>query len=184
MKRSAKEWLALKTFCDIPEANDWYDDFAEAIDAISAEELGAVSSLAELGLHLALHGFSREEELTEMKMWQGLFMWMLSACNGERMLRVELNSMYSKKLEGSAKQQELASRYRSLWAKSLVVENFITNDIVVNDFCHMKQEDRDYVIDSLERAKNSNGRFGLVVVRFYSKILKCSVPEDDIPEEQ
>lgn len=174
----------MKTFCDIPEANDWYDDFAEALDAISAEELGAVTSLAELGLHLALHGFSREEEFTEVKTWQGLFTWMLSACNGERMLRVELDSMYSKKLEGTAKQQELANRYRLLWTKSLVIENFIVSDTNVNDFCSMKQEDRDLVIDSLERAKNSNGRFNLVVDRFYSQILKCSVPEDDIPEEQ
>ena len=172
----------LKTFCDIPEANDWYDDFAEALDAISVEELDAMSSLAELGLHLALHGFSREEEFTEMKMWQGLFVWLLSACNGECAMRIVLDSMYGKKLEGSAKQQELANRYRSIWAKSLVVESFIVSDTNVNDFCHMKQEDRDQVIDSLERVKNSNGRFYLVVDRFYTKILKHSVPEDDIPE--
>lgn len=172
----------MKTFCDIPEANDWYDDFAEALDAITAEELGALSSLAELGLHLALHGFSREEEFTEVKTWQGLFMWLLSACNSECQLRIALDSMYGKKLEGTAKQQELANRYRSLWAKSFVVENFITSDTNVSDFCNMKQEDRDCVISSLERAKNSNGRFGLVVVRFYDKILKRSVPEDDIPE--
>lgn len=171
---------------DLPDldSQDWYDDFAEALDAISAEELNSVSSLAELGLHLALYGFSREEEPTETKMWQGLFVWMLSACNSECAMRVDLNSMYGKKLEGSAKQQELASRYRSIWAKSLVVESFIVSDTNVSDFCRMKQEDRDQVIDSLERVKNSNGRFSLVVDRFYHHILKCSVPEDDIPEEQ
>ena len=170
---------------DMPDldSRDWYDDFAEALDAISAEELSTVSSFAELGLHLALYGFSREEEFTELKMWQGLFVWILSACNGECALRIELDSMYGKKLEGSAKQQELASRYRSIWAKSLVVENFIVSDTNVNDFCHMKQEDRDQVLDSLERVKNSNGRFSLVVDRFHNQILKCSVPEDDIPEE-
>ena len=117
-----------------------------------------------------------------MKMWQGLFMWMLSACNLECGLRIILNSTYGKKLEeGSVEQRKLASKYRSLWAKSLAVENFIVSGTNVNDFCHMKQEDRDQVIDSLERTKNSNGRFNLLVDRFYRRILECSVPEDDIP---
>ena len=167
---------------DLPDSPDWYDAFAGALDAISAEELSAVSSLAELGLHLALYGFSREEEFTEVKMWQGLFVWLLSACNSEIQMKITLNSVYGKMPEVEA--AELACKYRSIWAKSLVIENFIASGTNVNDFCHMKQEDRDQVLDSLERAKNSNGRFSLVVDRFYNQILKCSVPEDDIPEEQ
>ena len=170
---------------DMPDLDspDWYDDFTAALDSIDVEELKGVSSLAELGLHLSLHGFSREEDFTEVKTWQGLFMWMASTSLAECQMRIALDSMYGRKLEGSAKQKELADRYRTPWAKSLVVENFIASDTNVSEFCGMKQEDRDYVLEALERAKHSTGRFTSLVDRFHLKILKCSVPEDDIPEE-
>ena len=170
---------------DMPNLDflDWYDDFTTALDSIDVEELIVVSSLAELGLHLSLHGFSREEDFTEMKIWQGLFMWMANTLLAEEQIQIALNSMYGRKLEGSSKQKELAERYRTLWAKSLVVENFITSDTNVGEFCRMKQEDRDYVLEALERAKYITGRFTSLVDRFHFHILKCSVPEDDIPEE-
>ena len=162
---------------DVPE---WHDDFIAVLDSIDAEELRGISSLSELGLHLSLHGFSREEEFTEVKMWQGLFMWAMNASLVEDEMRISVDALYGKDMEETPTHVKLAEQYQHWWVKHLFIRQFMLKYEVVKEFCSMKYEDRRTILDALERVKNGDSKmFNLLICQFTKQVAKYSVPEVD-----
>lgn len=175
---------------DIPLSNeiDWLDDFHNTLDQVDAKELRELSSIAELALHMSLHGFSRKDkDLSEGDIWYALVTWFQHLCIRNSIRKINANSIYGASFKTILKDSDKLQKYRlmleiaqDIYARKDAVISMIFN--CIDEFAVIDQESKDRVFEFFARMKGSSSELDAFINYFTKQLTKSLVPKDDIPE--
>lgn len=183
----------LKNNSDIPLSNeiDWLDDFHNTLDRVDAKELRDVSSVAELALHMSLHGFSREDkDISEGDIWYALVTWLQHLCTRSSMMKIDVNSAYGagwrvlKDNGGHLSKEQVSKLVYEITLDTYAKKDAGTSMIFrcIDEFVEVDQESKDRVFEFLARMKGSSSELDAFAEAFSKHLTKSLIPKDDIPE--